>query len=234
MLWDEHNRGRIALLDSAADAWCAAALAAGLRADTDQAGEQAKLLEFMARLADNAASVTSSAAALQRDLVSGKVVAAMAWADVAREAAKGGLPVHFARPREGSLIWVCGLVLARDAPHLDMAYDLIDGMLAPDIGALCIRSFRYGHSNLASFASLSDAALAAAALPRDPSPILETGLIRVEPPPAMRADVARLWSRLQATMGDADQDGPCACGGPKAVRGRALRAARIPGVPPPI
>src|ERR1700745_821003 len=47
---------------------------------------------------------------------------------------------------------VSGLVLARNAPHVDAAYDLIDGMLAPDIGAYCIRTFGYGHSNVTSFA----------------------------------------------------------------------------------
>ena len=41
-----------------------------------------------------------------------------------------GVPVKFMNPKEGIFTYCCGLVLAKDAPHVDAAYDLIDAMIA--------------------------------------------------------------------------------------------------------
>jgi spermidine/putrescine transport system substrate-binding protein len=108
--------------------------------------------------------------------------------------------VKFARPKEGPLIWVSGLVLAREAPHLDAAYDLIDGMLAPDIGAYCIRTFGYGHSNVKSFALVSRPDLAALGLADDPTPILAHGRIQLPVSAELRARISQGWDLMRANL----------------------------------
>jgi spermidine/putrescine transport system substrate-binding protein len=125
------------------------------------------------------------------------VVASITWADTARRLQKRGVAVKFARPREGPLIWVSGLVLARNAPHPDAAYDLIDGMLAPDIGAYCIRTFGYGHSNVKAFALVDRPDLAALGLADDPTPILTLGRIQLPVSPDLGARISQGWDMLR-------------------------------------
>ena len=76
-------------------------------------------------------------------------------------------------PKEGILTYCCGLVLAKGAPHLDAAYDLLDALIAPDAGKWLIETQGYGHSNHKSFEQVDAKILAERGLPRDPTPFLE-------------------------------------------------------------
>lgn len=175
ILWDERNKGKIAITDWQQDSWWCAAIYAGVRFDRLDDAAFTEVAALLKRLRPNIRMFTSDATAQERALVSGEVVAAITVADVARALQKQGVPVKFARPREGALNWACGLVLSRNAPHIRKAYDLIDGMLEPDVGAYCITNFGYGHSNVKSFARVKDADLAAAGLTKDPTTILRDG-----------------------------------------------------------
>jgi spermidine/putrescine transport system substrate-binding protein len=69
------------------------------------------------------------------------------------------------------------MVLMKDAPHEDKAYDLIDSMLSADSGEFLITEYGMGHSNSAAFARVSDELLADLQLPRDPTDLLESGVM---------------------------------------------------------
>jgi spermidine/putrescine transport system substrate-binding protein len=198
MLWDERNRGRVAVIDSAHDSWWCAAIYAGIPFDRIDAAAVDRVDDLLHRLRPNVGLITADSAAIAQALAAGEVVASISWADTARRLLKRGVAVKFARPKEGPLIWICGLVLARNAPHVDAAYDLIDGMLAPDIGAYCIRTFGYGHSNVKSFALVRQPDLAALGLADGPTPILAHG--RIQPPVSqdLRARISQDWGLMRA------------------------------------
>src|SRR3546814_1300042 len=72
----------------------------------------------------------SDATQIEQALASGEIVAAYAWNDAVGALKEQGIPIAFMTPKEGSLPWVCGLVLHKDAQAVDLAYDFMDAMLA--------------------------------------------------------------------------------------------------------
>jgi spermidine/putrescine transport system substrate-binding protein len=227
MLWDPRNKGRIAILDSSLDGWCCAAILAGVA--HEPAGAGARVEALLARLADNLGLVSSDPAVLRQGLASGRIVAAVAWADIARSLRLQGVPVRLAAPAEGLIGWACGLVLASGARRIDKAYDLMDGMLEPDVGAYCIGQLGYGHSNMGAFARVGEADLIRSGLPRDPAPLLDRAHFR----PALSGDAARSLRRqwLEISL-VGNRPEICACAGPKGLRNRFAAGRRKPGVPP--
>ena len=69
------------------------------------------------------------------------------------------------------------MVLMKNAPHLDKAYDLLDAMLSVDAALFYINDWGMGHSNQRAFDSVSDETLAGLQLPRDPTELLESGVL---------------------------------------------------------
>src|SRR3546814_9018881 len=78
---------------------------------------------------------------LTQGLASGEIVAASSWNDAVLELRRQGVPVGYMKPKEGILAWCCGLVLAKEAPQLGKAYELIDAMISPEAGLYFITTF---------------------------------------------------------------------------------------------
>jgi len=90
------------------------------------------------------------------DLPNREVCVAMSWsgdyAQAAARAEEAGLPIklHYTTPKEGSGLWVDGLYIPADAPHVDNAYRFINFILRPRILA--------DISNYVYYANASEAA----------------------------------------------------------------------------
>lgn len=118
---------------------------------------------------------TDDTTTLEQALASGELVAAMTWNSTATQLRAEGLPVRFADPKEGALTWVCGAIIHKDAPNLDLAYDIIDSLLSVETGKFLIGDYGYGHSNIKSFAEFTDEELADLGLSSNPDDILSAG-----------------------------------------------------------
>lgn len=177
LLWDERYNGKLAVFDSVDETVFTAAIYAGVDpcnmsdADLDKVmallAKQKQLLRFYAVAESDATQALSA----------GEVVAALTWDSGFAQLKSQGIPVRFMIPKEGVETWCCGLVLIREAPNVDKAYDLIDAMLAPESGAFMISDYGTGHSNRVSFELVSDEKLAELQLPRDPTALLESGVM---------------------------------------------------------
>ena len=132
---------------------------------------------------------------VEQALASGELVAAMTWNSSPLELTRQGIPVKFANVKEGALTWVCGTVLTSNAPHYDKAHDLIDAMLAPEVGVHTIVENGYGHSSAAAFDLVSDADLTARGLSRNPSDILDKGVF-------LRAQVEEIETMINRDWGE--------------------------------
>ena len=177
LLWDERFKGKLAVFDSVDETVFTAAIYAGV--DPCDMGD-AELDKVMALLAEQKSLLRFYATAESdsvQALAAGEIVAALTWDSGAAQLKAQGVPVHFMSPKEGVETWCCGLVLIKDAPHADKAYDLIDALLAPESGEFYISIYGTGHSNRVSFERVSDERLAELQLPRDPSGLLETGVM---------------------------------------------------------
>ena len=177
LLWDERYAGQLAVFDSVDETVFTAAIYAGIdpcnMSDDDLDTVMALLEKQKALLRFYAISQSD----ITQALASGEVVAALTWDSGAAELKAQGIPVRMMLPKEGVETWCCGMVLTSNAPHEDKAYDLIDAMLSPESGAFVISDYGMGHSNRAAFDRISDEKLDELQLPRNPTELLESGVM---------------------------------------------------------
>ena len=180
MLWDERYKGRLGSLASGADAWWCGAIYAGVdfkNIDSDEAFE--KIGAAMRAQRPLIRVYTDDTTSLEQALASGELVAAMTWNESATSLKAEGHPVKFAKPKEGALTWVCGAILHKEAPNLDLAYELIDSLLSVETGKFLINDYGYGHSNIKSFDAFDDEKLTSLGLSREPADILNAGHFQI-------------------------------------------------------
>ena len=91
------------------------------------------------------------------DIPNKEICVAMSWsgdyATAAARAREAGLDIEmrYTVPKEGSGLWVDGLYIAADAPHMDNAYTFIDFLLRADIAADIANTVNYANANRASW-----------------------------------------------------------------------------------
>ncbi len=91
------------------------------------------------------------------DLPNREVCLAMSWsgdfAQAAARAEEAGIDVdlRYTMPREGSGLWIDGLFIPTDAPHVDNAYRFIDFLLRADVAAANSNLTWYANANGASW-----------------------------------------------------------------------------------
>lgn len=91
------------------------------------------------------------------DLPNQEVCVAMSWsgdyATAARRAKESGLnlKLHYTMPKEGSGLWVDGVYIPADAPHLDNAYLFLNFLMRPEIAADIANEVNYANSNKSSW-----------------------------------------------------------------------------------
>lgn len=180
MLWDERYKGRMGVLASAADTWWCGAIYAGVdfkKLSTDENFK--KVADLMRKQRPLIRQYTDDTTTLEQALASGEMVAAMTWNSSAVTLQKQGVPVKFAKPKEGALTWVCGAMIHKDAPKLDRAHDIINSMISVDTGKWLIGENGYGHSNKKSFDQFDAAKLTELGLSKNPLDILNAGHFQI-------------------------------------------------------
>jgi spermidine/putrescine transport system substrate-binding protein len=176
LLWDERYKGKLSMMAAAEDAWWCAAILAGLdvtKAITKE--DVAKVRPLLEKQRPLLRLYSTDTTSVEQALATGELVAGMTWNESPLSLTKQGVPVKFANPKEGALTWCCGLVLLKNAPHPDKAYQLIDAMIDPRAGKFLIEEFGYGHSNLKAFDLVSAEDLVARGLSKNPLEIVSRG-----------------------------------------------------------
>jgi spermidine/putrescine transport system substrate-binding protein len=172
LLWDPRYAGRLAVWGGIENSVPFAALYAGLDPFNLDAGGIAQVRDLLLRQRPLLRFYANDMTSVEQGLASGELVAATTWNASMVALSSQGLPVRFMQPKEGMLGWVCGLVLLKDAPEPDLAYDLIDSMTRPQAGRFFIESYGYGHANARAFDLVPEATIAALGLSRNPSDVL--------------------------------------------------------------
>ncbi len=141
---------------------------------------------------------TDDTTTLEQALSSGEMVAAMTWNSSATLLKAEGVPVKFAKPKEGALTWVCGLMVHKDAPNLDRAYDVIDSLLSVESGKFMINDYGYGHSNAKSFDAFDEETLVDLGLSKTPSEILAAGHFQLPQSQEWETRMNELFEQIKA------------------------------------
>ena len=199
LLWDERYKGQIGSLGSAGDAWWCAAIYAGVDFKviaTDESLE--KVAALLRQQRPLIRMYSDDVTSLEQALASGELVAAMTWNSTAATLKSQDIPVAFAKPKEGALTWVCGLMMHAKAPKPDMAHELIDSLLSVERGIMMIDEEGYGHSNAKAMAAVSDERLAELGLARDPQEILGAGKFMLPQEPAFDTKSNEMFEMIKA------------------------------------
>jgi len=200
MLWDERYAGRLSIIDAAEDSWWCAAIYAGVDVHNLTDADMTKVLELLKQQQELLLFRQSDMTTVAQALASGEVVAAMTWNETPLTLSNEGVPVKFANVKEGALTWVCGVCLTSDAPHYDKAHDLIDAMIAPEVGQFIIQDYAYGHSSTRAFDLVSDEELAARGLSRNPMDVLNAGVFVEAQPEETAQRINRDWAELISSI----------------------------------
>nr|WP_298685362.1 extracellular solute-binding protein [uncultured Dongia sp.] len=179
MLWDERYTGQISMSADATEAVPIAGIVVGAKDPFNMTDDElAKAKALLVKQKPLVRFYWDSNAAVEQALASGELVMATGWNSSVVTLNGQGVNIKYANPKEGIMSYCCGLVLTKDAPHLDKAYDLIDAMIAPEAGKWLIEVMGYGHSNAKSFDLVDDKTLAERGLPRDPGAFFSKGIIQ--------------------------------------------------------
>ena len=199
ILWDKRYKGRLGSLASGGDAWWCGAIKAGVpfeELDTPEAFD--KIAKVMREQRPLIRTYTDDTTTLEQALAAGEMVAAMTWNSSAALLKADGVPIRFADPKEGALTWVCGLVMHKDAPKPDLAYDAIDAMLSVDVGEFMIGEWGYGHSNATAFEAFTQEKLAELGLSSRPKEILEAGHFQIPMTQEWETKMNATWEEIKA------------------------------------
>lgn len=147
---------------------------------------------------DNSRFLWTDVTELQQAMASGEIVAAYAWNDLVKNMKAEGLPVEYARPKEGVFTWFCGLTLLNTGKADEaMAYDFIDAWLSPETGKVLIEGSGYGHANMKSF-EISDPVQVAAMGISDPVKMMAESILFRNPTDAIQQEQSKVWADLKA------------------------------------
>lgn len=146
----------------------------------------------------NSRFLWTDASEVQQAMASGEIVAAYAWNDLVKNLQGEGVPVAYAKPKEGYFTWFCGLTLLNSGKaDPALAYDFIDAWLSPETGKALIEGSGYGHANAKSFA-ISDPAQVAAMGITDPMEQMRNSIVFRSPPDEVQSEHNKVWSDLKA------------------------------------
>ncbi len=178
LLWDERYKGKLSVSQGAEETCAIAAIVAGAKDPFHMTDEEiAKVKDLLIKQKPLLRFYWDTNTTVEGALAAGELVAATGWNSSIITLRKQGVNVKFMQPKEGILTYCCGLVLAKDAPHIDKAYDLLDAMTAPEAGKWLIEQQGYGHSNKKTFDLVDDKTLAERGLPKDPTQLLLAGIL---------------------------------------------------------
>jgi putative spermidine/putrescine transport system substrate-binding protein len=126
-LLDAKWKGKIGMVSTVAQ-WV---LAGASLYETGTTTDYDKAKAFMLKLNANGLRLYPETDALAPAFKSGEIDVGVIWLARSYMWQNAGFPVKGAFPKEGSILYVSGMVVAKNAPNKDAAYKYINAMLAP-------------------------------------------------------------------------------------------------------
>ncbi len=198
MLWDARHAGRLGSLGGGGDVWWCAAIKAGVPYDqihTDDAFD--KIAAVLRAQRPLIRTYTDDTTSLDTALASGELVATMAWNSSVVTLQAQGVAVKFARPKEGALTWVCGMMLHAEAPKIDSAYDVLDSLISESSAIFNMRGYGYGGVNRKAFDVIPEAELQALGLSRDVNAVLQAGHFGIPQTAEWDQRMTQTWEQIK-------------------------------------
>ena len=123
VLWDPANKGKVAFFDDPTTAVMTAALYLG---EDPQKPDLGRVRKALLDLKGNVKLFWSSADDWNKAYATGAITMGNLWSGLAGTLKANGHPLDFILPTEGTVIWGDTWAIAKDAPHLDLAYEWVN------------------------------------------------------------------------------------------------------------
>ena len=199
ILFDEKYANRLGIFDSVDGVFGVVGAVIGAENPfdmTDEELEEATVLLRQQR--DIMRYYWTDQSTVEQGLASGELVASYAWNSAIKPLKEQGLPVEYMTPKEGIYTWVCGNVLITSGNGDETkAYDYLNAVSAPEVGAWIIENYGYGYSNKKSFDLVSDEVKVDLGM-GDPEAFMADARYFREIPPATREKYIALFDEIKA------------------------------------
>ncbi|WP_284166110.1 extracellular solute-binding protein [Frigidibacter sp. SD6-1] len=201
IFYDEAYAGKVSMLDNEV-AFQIGAMVGGMPYDEAYKLSGAALEEAAKTWGAKAVNVSrflwNDPSEVQQAMASGEIVAAYAWNDLVKNLKAEGIPVEYAKPKEGMFTWFCGLTMLNSGKaDPALAYDFIDAWLSPETGKYLIESSGYGHANMKSFEVADPAEVAAMGI-TDPEAMMGSSILFRTPTDEVQVEHNRVWGDIKA------------------------------------
>ena len=134
-------QGRINILDTPGETLALASLHLGIPQCTNDRGQLRQLSDLVMDAKQHWTSFNSDGA--KDVLVSGDAAAGMIWNGFSAKGRAEGVPIEYAYPRQGFVVWMDNVVLLKDAPNRAAALKFMDFLLRPENAAAVTNFARY-------------------------------------------------------------------------------------------
>ena len=201
IFYDDKYAGKVSMLDNEV-ALTIGQMVGGMKYEDaavvtgEQLAKAAK--EWGEKVVKNSRFLWNDPSEVQQGLASGEIVAAYAWNDVYKNLKREGVPVAYAKPKEGYFTWFCGLtMLNRGKADPALAYDFIDAWLSPETGKTLIEGSGYGHANTKSFEAADKQAIVDMGI-TDPIEHMKNGIVFIQVADNVQNEWNKVWGDLKA------------------------------------
>ncbi len=199
-LWNPEYAGHLAIADMPEANRLMTALALGFDdpwnltpEETEQV--QQKLIE----LKQNVLTYWVDSTELSQLMASGDIwIASNVWPDIYGTLEQEGVAVEYVQPEEGRIGWLCGYAISKDAQNVDLAYDFLNALIAPQSMANMANMYWYGAANLDAVPLLDETVLNIFNFD-EPGVLEETNFYRPMSD-AQRQEVTRMWDAVKASQ----------------------------------
>lgn len=166
--------GRMSIPDNVDDAYALAYLATGVTNWQNVTDEQFKAAsDWLRAVHENLRTYWVDPAEIAQLMASGEVLVAWTWNETLPTMTEQGFPIGYQREaKEGSSVWMCGLVDLKDGPGKEeKVYDYMNAFLDPS-STEALLDAGYGQANGTAMAALGEAKLEEVGLGKVSAPVL--------------------------------------------------------------
>ncbi len=196
-LWNPEYAGHVSLYDCGECNYIATALSLGFDPWNTTPEQDVQIKQKLTEIKPNLLNYWTDFTEINQLIAAGDVwVAGNVWNDAYKSAVDEGIPVEYITPSEGRLGWVCGFALSARSQNVDLAYDYLDALIAPESMAYLSNEYAYGAAN-AKALELTDPTFVELFSLDDPS-ILDKTVFYRPLTDAQREAFTGAWSEIKA------------------------------------
>lgn len=200
MLFDERYKGRISPWRQKYNVYAAATVLGLDMFNVPNDKLRGPVLDLLRKQRSLARFYWDDPSQAEQAMASGEVVLMHAWNSSYANLMSQGVPVKYAKPKEGVWTWVSGLVRIKGGQADEKTvYDLIDDWISPETGQFLLSSYGAAHSNRLAYERVDKKRLEALAL-TDPATMLKESTLFRPLKPEVDLHYIKLWEDVQAGL----------------------------------